>query len=149
MTSGGAEPVFIDTNVLVYANVTTAPLHREALEAIRGREQAGVELWISRQVLREYLATLSRPQTFTAPLPSTMLTAQVRLFEARFRVAEEGAGVTANLLMLLEQIPVGGGQVHDANIVATMQVHGLPRLLTANAADFARFGHLIAVVPLV
>jgi predicted nucleic acid-binding protein len=42
----------------------------------------------------------------------------------------------------------GLGEVHDANIVATMQVYGVRHLLTHNTADFARFSHLITVVPL-
>ncbi len=35
-----------------------------------------------------------------------------------------------------------------ANIVATMQAHGIGHLPTHNTADFARFAHLITVVPL-
>jgi len=50
---------------------------------------------------------------------------------------------------LLLTIPVGGAQIHDANIVATMEVYGIGRLLTHNTTDFARFGGLITVVPLV
>ena len=49
----------------------------------------------------------------------------------------------------MSTITIGGKQVHDANIVATMQAHGLRRLLTHNTADFARFGALIQVEPLV
>jgi len=41
---------------------------------------------------------------------------------------------------------MGGRQVHDANIVATMQVYGITHLLTHNTDDFARFAHLITVV---
>lgn len=149
MTNEDVEQVFIDTNVLVYANVSSAPFHAEALAAIQNREKAGIELWISRQVLREYLATLSRPQTFTAPLSGVALAAQVRLFAERFQIAEDNHGVTTNLLALLESISVGGGQIHDANIVATMQAYALNRLLTNNTADFARFDHLITVIPLV
>jgi predicted nucleic acid-binding protein len=57
--------------------------------------------------------------------------------------------VTANLLHLLTTVPVAGRQVHDANIVATMLAHGVPKLLTHNTADFARFAAVITVVPLV
>ncbi len=56
MATTAASPMFLDTNVLVYAGVTSAPLHAAALHPIQGREQAGVTLWISRQVIREYLA---------------------------------------------------------------------------------------------
>jgi hypothetical protein len=39
--------------------------------------------------------------------------------------------------------------VHDANIVATMQVYGIRQLLTHNADDFTRFSAFITVVPLI
>lgn len=61
MAMTDAEPLFIDTNILVYANVTESPYHAPALHAIQTAYQAGRPLWISRQVLREYLATLTRP----------------------------------------------------------------------------------------
>ncbi len=67
MTNGEGERVFLDTNILVYANIAEAPLHDAALEVIRTREQAGFSLWISRQVLREYLAVLTRADTFDRP----------------------------------------------------------------------------------
>ncbi len=43
---------------------------------------------------------------------------------------------------------MGGRQVHDANIVATMQANGINQLLIHNADDFKRFSHLITVLPL-
>ena len=61
------EPLFVDTNVLIYANVTTAPLHEAALDALRDAYQARRPLWISRQVLREFIAARTRPQTFSQP----------------------------------------------------------------------------------
>ena len=66
----------------------------------------------------------------------------------RFRLAEVDAGVTLSLLQLLNTIQIGGKQVHDANIVATMQTHGIGQLLTHNVSDFARYSHLITVIPL-
>ena len=57
--------------------------------------------------------------------------------------------VTADLPVLSMTIAIGGKQVHDANIVATIQVYDLRRLLTRNTADFARFAALIQVEPLV
>jgi predicted nucleic acid-binding protein len=51
--------VFVDTNVLVYAHVAEAPWHQEAQDAIVDHEAAGAPLWVSRQVLREYLVSLT------------------------------------------------------------------------------------------
>lgn len=109
----------------------------------------GTPLWVSRQVLREYLAAMTRPGDLTGTIPLPALLNDVRYFAQRFRVADEGAPVTAQLLALLTEIPVAGRQVHDANIVATMLVYGVRRLLTHNTDDFVRFAAFIEVLPLV
>jgi predicted nucleic acid-binding protein len=140
--------VFLDTNILVYASVPESPLHLVAINAIQSYEEAGTQLWISRQVLREYLATLTRPQLYTQPIPILRVTAEIRFFQNRFRMAEDNSQVTQRLLSLMEEIPVGGKQVHDANIVATMLVYHIPQLLTHNTGDFSRFSQLINVLPL-
>lgn len=144
MATTAVEPVFLDTNVLVYASMAVSPLHTVAREAIETREAAGASLVISRQILREFLATLNRPQV---GLPVTTLIAQVRQFETHFQILEDSAAVTAALLMLVEQGI--GRRVHDVNIVATMQVGGIRHLLTNNPGDFAAFAQIITVLPLV
>ncbi|HZB95612.1 MAG TPA: PIN domain-containing protein [Herpetosiphonaceae bacterium] len=149
MTSADVESLFLDTNVLVYANVAQAPLHQLALQTIQAYDASGRQLWISRQIIREYLATVTRPQTFATAMPMGLAVARARYFQQRFHVAEETADVTTRLLALLEQVPTAGAQVHDANIVATMQVYGIRHLLTHNTADFARYTHLITLVPFV
>ena len=142
--SGAADPVFLDTNILVYSSVDTAPLHHATRAAISAYESAQVPLWISRQVLREYLATLARPRV---GIPITDLTSAIRQFETRFLLAEDGPLVTAQLLVLLEQ--GYSTQVHDTNIVATMLSVGVSHILTNNPDDFVAFTHLITVIPLV
>ncbi len=148
MVIGGGDPIFLDTNILVYASQIQSPFHQAAMEAIQGFYDTGVELWISRQVLREYLATLTRLQQLANPLPIAIVIQDLRYFYNRFRVAEDNSQVTERLLTLMKEIPSGGKQVHDANIVATMLVYGIPQLLTHNTSDFARFSGLITVLPL-
>jgi hypothetical protein len=75
--------------------------------------------------------------------------AQVRQFQQRFRVANEGPEVTTRLLALLREVPTCGRRIHDANIVATMLVYGVRRLRTNNPDDFVPFAALIDVLPLV
>jgi predicted nucleic acid-binding protein len=143
MTIVGAEPLFLDTNILVYASVDTSPFYTLARTAIADYEASGTPLWISRQVLREYLATLARPRV---GIPITEVTAAVRQYEVRFLMAEEGPFVTAQLLTLLEQGL--STHVHDTNIVATMHTIGVRRILTNNADDFLPFAPRITVIPL-
>jgi predicted nucleic acid-binding protein len=139
---------FLDTNVLVYAASLRAPLHQRAVEELRKRYASKQDLWISRQVLREYLATLTRAQTYSNPKPLRELSGDVRYFQSRFLVANEGPAVTEKLLDLIEQTETGGKQIHDANIVATMLVHGVSELLTNNPGDFARYSGVIRIIPL-
>jgi len=80
--------LFIDTNILVYANVIETPLHEQALTAINTAHEAGRTIWISRQVIREYLVTLTRPQVFEN-LPKTVVLEQVNQFIERFQVADD------------------------------------------------------------
>lgn len=48
MANGEGERVFLDTNILVYANIAEAPFHHAALKAIETHEQAGASLWALR-----------------------------------------------------------------------------------------------------
>ena len=149
MTMTAVNRLFVDANVLVYANVTSAPYYAVAQQALIDGRNAGIELVTSRQILREYAATVSRVQTFMAPVSAAAVAADLERFQAEFTIVEDSAAVMANLLNLLTTIHLGGRQVHDANIVATMMAYGIPELLTHNTVDFTRFGHLITVVPLV
>ncbi|MDM3845145.1 MAG: VapC toxin family PIN domain ribonuclease [Aphanizomenon gracile PMC638.10] len=107
-----------------------------------------MEMWISRQTLREYLSGMTRRSDLTGTIPITSLVADVKYFSSYFHVAENTALVTERLLKLMTEINIGGKQVHDANIVATMLVYGIPRLLTHNIGDFARFSELITILSL-
>lgn len=149
MVTTVASPYFVDTNVLIYATVGAAPLHQEARAALDEARRTDHDLWISRQVLREYIATVTRPQSYMRPLPIAAVQAAVVRFQADFLIAEDSSAVTAQLLGLLATVPCGGKKVHDANIVATMLAHDIYTLITANTADFVRFPilNLIPVAP--
>lgn len=141
-----AEPVFIDTNVLVYANQQRSKHHAAAFLLLDEAERDGAALWISRQVLREHLASVTRPQGGEPALPMVVALERVRYFAARFNVAEDGPDTFYKLTELLAQVPTGGKQVHDANLVATMLAHGITRLLTFNSSDLRRFSPLVEIV---
>ena len=143
-----ADPVFVDTNVLVYATRPSAAAHAAAKAALTRLEAEGSALWVSPQVLREYLAAVTRPQATAPALPVATAVADVRRFRTIFDVAEERGGVLDRLLNLLTASRGAGRQVHDANIVATMIEHGIRRLLTGNAADFRRFARFVDIEPL-
>ena len=149
LAAGATGRVFVDTNVWVYAIAASAPLNVAARTALADLRQSGVELWVSRQILREYAASMTRPQPFSAPQPGPVVVADIAKIVALTRVAEDGPPVFAQFLALLSSVSCGGRQVHDANITATMLAHGVPNVLTHNTADFKRFSAYITVIPLV
>ena len=138
--------MFVDTNVLVYARIVEAPQHQAARDRLENARQRTEPLRINRQVLREYLATMTRPQNWRVPLTRQQILHDIQILSEDFEVLEEGPGVTTNLLSLCREIRVGGHQIHDANIVATMLTYGERRLLTFNDADFRRYGEHIELV---
>jgi predicted nucleic acid-binding protein len=144
-----ADRVFLDTNILAYGELKQSPLFQTTRQRLSDLESAGNELWISRQILREFLSSVSRGVGLVIAPPMSDLIADVRAFSNRYEIAEDGPLVTDRLLQLLDDVSCGGKQVHDANIVATMLESGIKRLLTHNIADFKRFSSYISIEPLV
>jgi len=136
---------FVDTNVLVYATASSAPFRDRARVALAPLA-ASEPLSISRQILREYIAVMTRQQIWGKALTLTEATGDAAAFVRRFSVLEDGPPVWDQLMELSRRYSFGGRQVHDANVVATMLAHGERRLLTFNEADFRRFAALIEVV---
>ena len=146
MATTAGNPAFVDTNVLVYVSRPAAVEHARALRAVERLRAKSSPLWISRQVLREYLAVVTRPQATAPGLPMKQALADVQSFRSVFEVADDSPAVLDRLLRILAEHPGAGRQVHDANLVATMVAHGVTRLLTFNTADFRRFGGLVSLV---
>ncbi len=138
--------MFVDTNILVKARILDAPDHNDARAALDRAFGDPEPLRISRQVLREYLAVVTRPQTWAVGITREEALEDVDRLTGAFELLEDGPVVTDTLLALCRDVSVGGRQIHDANIVATMLAYGERRLLTFNTADFRRYGDRIDLV---
>lgn len=137
---------FIDTNVLLRALHRTFPEHERVRALVDQLLHEDCELWISRQVIREYLVQVPHPNTFTLPLAMDQVIRQLAQIEALFRIADDTHDVTAHLLALLQACPTRGKQIHDANIVATMRVNAIDTLLTLSHDDFRCFEDQITIL---
>ena len=137
--------VFVDTNILVSALLPESPRYFHARGILRRLAEADAEVWISRQVIREYLTTMTRYEPLWNDVTRATLIDSGRTLERHYFVAEDLPLVTEQLYFLLGQVPTGGKQVHDANIVATMIAYDVRTLLTYNLADFKRFSSFIEI----
>lgn len=138
MTSA-VKGVFVDTNVLVFASLEHLPEHVFAVEEISTLIRQGTEIWVSPQVLREFIAVLTKPNMYSNPPPRDVVLSQARLMAQKFNVATEDASSIAQLTKLLNVSQHKGRGVHDCNIVATMFANGLDTILTDNQRNFSDF----------
>jgi len=146
MTMGAR--VFADTNIVLRAFHDDLTEH-ERVRALFDRLIAeDAQIYINRQVIREYLVQATHPRTFVEPLPIESLTQHLRQIMRICTVLDETERVTEQLIKLISEHPTRGKQIHDANIVATMLVYEIDTLLTLNVDDLKRFGDKIRIVSL-
>jgi len=149
MATSVADRAVLDTNILLAATDESREDHEDAIAAINVWPASGVVLYTSGQILREYLAVATRPVDHNGlGMTQPDAIANVRALRARLNLLSEDVKVGGRLLELLDTIECRGKQVHDANVVATMLVHGIDTVVTLNVDDFARFGHQVRVVGL-
>jgi predicted nucleic acid-binding protein len=147
MTTTVAERAVLDTNVLLTATDSGRRDHARAVAALDDWPARGTVLYTSGQILREYLAVATRPVDLNGlGLSQHDALENVRALGERMQHMEETKKVHDRLLAILDKVPCTGRQVHDANVVATMSVHGVRTLVTYNIDDFARFADSIRTV---
>ena len=137
--------MFVDTNILLNSRIDTAVHHQVARSMLERAFWDSEPKYISRQIIREYLAVVTRPIWANAIEFDVALQDIDEMFQL-FRILEDGPDVTDVLLDLCRQVPVAGRRIHDANIVATMLAHGERRLLTFNTSDFSGYGDRIELI---
>ena len=80
--------------------VEAAPEHTLARRRLQQAGVSGEALRIGRQVLREYLATVTRPQSWSPPIAMNAALAHVAALTAVFEILEDGPRVTEFLMKL-------------------------------------------------
>jgi predicted nucleic acid-binding protein len=139
----------LDTNVLLAATDEGRAEHDAALSVLNDWPGRGTTLYVSGQVTREYLSVATRPAVKNGlGLHLADALANVRALRGRASLLAEDGKVADRLLTLLDDTACGGKQVHDANIVATMLVHGIDAIITINLDDFMKFGRYVRLIRL-
>jgi predicted nucleic acid-binding protein len=150
MTMPTVDRVLLDTNVLLAATDEARVEHEVAMRALNDWPRAGIALYTSGQILREYLAVATRPGAQNGlGLSRDDALHNVHSLRGRLTLLAEDQRVHDRLVDLVGSVDCTGKQVHDANVAATMLVHGVENLVTMNIADFARFQPRITLLPLV
>lgn len=138
----------VDTNVLIRWLSLHDPEHALAKRAVQELENTGAIACYTPQNFGEFWNVLTRPLNRNGyGLAPDEADRRARVIESRFRLLSDFPAIFEEWRRLLLAHSVCGVQVHDAHLVASMLVHGVPRLLTFNAQDFKRFPGIEAVHP--
>lgn len=78
-------------------------------------QQSGAELWISRQVLREFGVVVSKQRMARDAYDSAALVDEIERLENEYLVADEDSDVTRHQKQLIKAHQVKGKPIHDAN----------------------------------
>jgi predicted nucleic acid-binding protein len=141
--------VMLDTNVFLAATDESRAEHSDALAILDRWPDRNTMLCTSGQILREYLAVATRPEDKNGlGLKPAEAVGNVRAIRDRTTLLEEDSRVADRLIRLLDHVECGGKQIHDANVVATMLVHGIGTVVTMSTGDFARFTSYVSLLRL-
>lgn len=137
-----------DTNVLLRWSDRDNPHHSECGDAVNRLIDQGDQVCTCAQVLIEYWVTSTRPRKVNGfGLSIIDAASRISVVHGSFPCLVEPAEIADLWQEITIRHSVLGKQAHDARIAALMLAHGVTRILTLNAADFARYSDIIAVTP--
>ncbi|NLE39581.1 MAG: PIN domain-containing protein [Pirellulaceae bacterium] len=131
----------LDTNVLLRAAAPKSAHHTAAVESIKRILARGDEMFLVPQVLVEFWSVATRPVEVNGyGWPAKEAEAKVAELLRQFPLLPEGPAVFPEWLRLVSRHGIIGKQVHDARLIAQLNVHGVSHLLTFNVGDFQPYG---------
>jgi predicted nucleic acid-binding protein len=137
-----------DTNVLIRSIDRTHTMHSEAVVALRTLLGSGERVCVTPQNIIEFWNVCTRPVDRNGlGLASAEADREVSKLEGILALLPETPAIHPEWRRLVVAHSVSGAQVHDARIVAAMNVYGVRRLLTFNGPDFRRYPGIEVIHP--
>jgi predicted nucleic acid-binding protein len=132
--------VLVDTNVLLRRTQPDHPNHTIAVESVAHLLNAAEAVYFTLQNICEFWNVATRPiENNGLGFSVALALAEVEKIERILAVLPDSPATYAEWKRLVVKHAVLGTKVHDARLVAAMNVHGIQRILTFNLEDFARY----------
>jgi len=138
----------VDTNLLVYAEITSSRHHGRALGILTELAEDARPWALPWPCVYEFLRVVTHPRVFHPPVPLERALSDVGriLRSPSLRLLSEAARHSAVMEQVLRSGGAAGNLVHDAHIAALCLEHGVSEILTGDR-DFHRFPGLKVVNP--
>lgn len=131
--------ILIDTNILIYSTSEKSHFSIAARAAIENYVNRNYTLWISRQIIREYLVVKSRLMLEERKYNELVLLKEMNYLLDNYFIADEISTTSLILGKLLLKYKIKGKPIHDANIIATCIDNRISNILTNNPKHFERY----------
>lgn len=142
------EDIQADTNILLRSAEPAHPTHLQAVNAVKTILANGDRVCLIPQNLIEFWNVATRPVDKNGFGWSPAKTdVEISRIESLLTVLPDTQAIYREWRKIVLDNAVLGKQVHDARIVAAMNVHQITKLLTFNLKDFKRFGHITLIDP--
>ena len=138
----------IDTNILVYAEISSSEFHRRALEVLTELAEGARPWAIPWPCVYEFLRVVTHARVFHPPIQQKIALADIRriLASPSVTLLSETDRHIEVMADVLSESQATGNLVHDAHIAALCLEHGVSEFLTGDR-DFSRFPSLRVVNP--
>jgi len=131
----------VDTNVLLRRTQPDHVHHAVAVESVAKLISAGEPLHFTPQNISEFWNVATRPaENNGLGFSNSLAMREVEKIERLLMLLPDTPAIYPEWKRLIAKHNVRGVKAHDARLVAAMNVHAVPRILTFNVNDFARFG---------
>lgn len=139
----------IDTNILIYARVATAPLHAKAVAFV---EQLTAEpgVAMAELVFVELYMALRNPAILLPPLDATSAAAECQHFRSHpYWALAENAEAMSAVWQDAAATGFARRRIIDVRLARTLLAHGVTDIVTVNERDFQGLGFARVWNPLV
>lgn len=138
----------IDTNILVYAEITSSQHHRQARQLLTQLAEGAAPWALPWPCIYEFLRVITHPRVFHPPVPLEIAIADLKAItdSPTVLLLSETDRHVKLMTSLTKEAAVTGNLIHDAHIAALCLEHGVTELFSADR-DFLRFKSLKIVNP--
>jgi len=131
----------VDTNVLLRRVQTGHEHQATAIKSVRQLIATGEAAHFTLQNISEFWNVMTRPTANNGfGFSVSLALREVEKIENILALLPDTPETYAEWKRLVVKHGVMGVKVHDARLVAIMNVHNIDRLLTFNGGDFVRYG---------
>jgi predicted nucleic acid-binding protein len=137
-----------DTNILIRRIDRGHALRAAATTAVRVLLRSGERVYVAPQNIIEFWNVCTRPlERNGLGLSPTEADREASRLEGILTILPDVPAIYPEWRRLVVAHSVSGAQVHDARLVAVMNVYGISNLLTFNGPDFSRYPGIHVIQP--